>query len=157
MERTYYICIVIYNKYRLFFHYLFTPIDNKQMSQIDDSWVYYSEHDPYFQFDSNHIDYMPSIDKNEPFIMETTLQSLQRKRTKQSWIVFIDHRSTRTLCRQDVENRCFLALSKLCWSNTQSLFGDHQSNDQLHFFTIDPTSHRDDLGFRYRHRIVDLD
>ncbi|MGL9892666.1 hypothetical protein [Enterococcus mundtii] len=56
-----------------FFHYLFTPIDNKQMSQIDDSWVYYSEHDPYFQFDSNHIDYMPSIDKNEPFIMETTL------------------------------------------------------------------------------------
>lgn len=56
-----------------FFHYLFTPIDNNQMSQIDDSWVYYSEHDPYFQFDSNHIDYMPSIDKNEPFIMETTL------------------------------------------------------------------------------------
>lgn len=56
-----------------FFHYIFTPVDSKQMSQIEDSWVYYSEYDPYFQFDSSHIDYMPSIDKNEPFIMETTL------------------------------------------------------------------------------------
>ena len=65
---------LIYNKYRLFFSLPLprqSTINKCLRLMIHGSII--PSNDPYFQFDSNHIDYMPSIDKNEPFIMETTL------------------------------------------------------------------------------------
>ncbi len=57
-----------------FFYYIFTPADRGNMSELNDSWSYYSKSDPDFHFDSRYVTHLPKIDRNETFVMETTLK-----------------------------------------------------------------------------------
>ncbi len=44
------------------------------MKEIKDSWVFYTKDDPDFKFDSKYTRMIPTVDKDETFIMETTLE-----------------------------------------------------------------------------------
>ena len=44
------------------------------MKEIKDSWVFYTKDDPDFKFDSKYTRTIPTVDKDETFIMETTLE-----------------------------------------------------------------------------------
>ena len=57
-----------------FFYFIFSPADSNQMKEIKDSWVFYSKDDPDFKFDSKYTRTIPTVDKDETFIMETTLE-----------------------------------------------------------------------------------
>ena len=57
-----------------FFYFIFSPANSNQMKEIKDSWVFYSKDDPDFKFDSKYTRTIPTVDKDETFIMETTLE-----------------------------------------------------------------------------------
>ncbi|MBF8807657.1 MAG: GHKL domain-containing protein [Enterococcus lacertideformus] len=56
-----------------FFYYIFAPSESKKVKEIKNSWVFYSKDEPEFRFDSHYINYLPMVDRDEPFIMETVL------------------------------------------------------------------------------------
>ena len=57
-----------------FFYYIFAPTDRGNVTELTDSWSYYSKSDPDFHFDSRYVTHLPKIDRNETFVMETTLK-----------------------------------------------------------------------------------
>ncbi len=74
VEHNHYIIIVIFNRNCLFLLFYFSPADSNQMKEIKDSWVFYTKDDPDFKFDSKYTRTIPTVDKDETFIMETTLE-----------------------------------------------------------------------------------
>ena len=75
MEHNHYIIIVILTGIAYFFYFIFSPADSNQMKEIKDSWVFYTKDDPDFKFDSKYTRTIPTVDKDETFIMETTLEN----------------------------------------------------------------------------------
>ncbi len=57
-----------------FFYFIFSPADSNQMKELKHSWAFYSYDEPDFKFDSKYISYIPTVGKNETFVMETTLK-----------------------------------------------------------------------------------
>src|SRR5699024_7439904 len=57
-----------------FFYYIFAPADRGNVTELTDSWSYYSKSDPDFHFDSRYVTHLPKIDRNETFSMETILK-----------------------------------------------------------------------------------
>lgn len=57
-----------------FFYYIFAPTDRDNVTELTDSWSYYSKSDPDFHFDSRYVTHLPKIDRNETFSMETILK-----------------------------------------------------------------------------------
>ncbi len=69
-----YIMFVIFIKYFLLFLLYLCPTDRGNVTELTDSWSYYSKSDPDFHFDSRYVTHLPKIDRNETFVMETTLK-----------------------------------------------------------------------------------
>ena len=57
-----------------FFYYIFTPSDSGKVKEIKNSWEFYLKNEPDFRFDSNYISYLPTVERNETFVMETILK-----------------------------------------------------------------------------------
>ena len=57
-----------------FFYYIFTPSDSGKVKEIKNSWVFYSKDDPEYRFDSQYINYLPMVERNETFVMQTLLK-----------------------------------------------------------------------------------
>lgn len=57
-----------------FFYYIFTPSDSGKVKEIKNSWEFYLKNEPDFRFDSHYISYLPTVERNETFVMETILK-----------------------------------------------------------------------------------
>ncbi len=132
-----------------FFYFIFSPADSNQMKEIKDSWVFYTKDDPDFKFDSKYTRTIPTVDKDETFIMETTLEKpldeanllikgnhqwitvylgekilYQTERLsgrKQSRTLIGCDRFTSKLYRKKIDPYSLISLSELCWTATESL------------------------------------
>ncbi|EOD6239560.1 GHKL domain-containing protein [Enterococcus hirae] len=66
---TFFLMITVY-----FFYYIFTPSDSGKVKEIKNSWEFYLKNEPDFRFDSHYISYLPTVERNETFVMETILK-----------------------------------------------------------------------------------
>ena len=147
VEHNHYIIIVIFNRNCLFLFIFFSPADSNQMKEIKDSWVFYTKDDPDFKFDSKYTRTIPTVDKDETFIMETTRKPLDEAnlliKGNHQWItVYLGEKILYQ--RKDYQEESnpglslavidlpanyigkidpysLISLSELCWTATESL------------------------------------
>ncbi len=132
-----------------FFYFIFSPADSNQMKEIKDSWVFYTKDDPDFKFDSKYTRTIPTVDKDETFIMETTLEkpldeaNLLIKGNHQWITVYLGEKILyqrkdyqeesnpglslavidlpANYIGKKIDSYSLISLSELCWTATESL------------------------------------
>ncbi|MDT2734201.1 hypothetical protein P7H24_06880 [Enterococcus thailandicus] len=56
-----------------FFYFILSPVDSDETKEIQQAWDFYSKDDPETRYNSEYLEKVPQVSKNETFVMETTL------------------------------------------------------------------------------------
>ncbi|MBO0483036.1 hypothetical protein [Candidatus Enterococcus courvalinii] len=56
-----------------FFYFILSPADGDETKEIQQAWDFYSKDDPETRYNSDYLEKVPQVSKNETFVMETTL------------------------------------------------------------------------------------
>lgn len=56
-----------------FFYFILSPADSDKTKEIQQAWDFYSKDDPETRYNSDYLEKVPQVSKNETFVMETTL------------------------------------------------------------------------------------